>query len=219
MIGRMVVQPLQSGRQHRRVLRLLANPPLDRRQRLPPRQRVRQVRRLNAQLLGLLAREIRRCPSPRHIPGEKRALTSDRIERRRIVRQRVPIDSTAVAASEHECDDADEQKAYQARPRPQAYPRTPAANHGTSRVRKRLPAALPHLRRPSLDHEVDSACPVLPALITQLTPPLRRQMPPQVVDGQGNANRSQATKQKSGKNGHRSIMPVQDLTGGLTAPR
>jgi len=106
----MIVQPLQSGRKDRRALRLLANPPLDRRQRLPPRQRVRQVRRLNAQLLGLLTREIRRCPPPRHIPGEKRTLTSNRIERRRIVRQRVPVDGTAVAASDHERNDADAKK-------------------------------------------------------------------------------------------------------------
>ena len=104
----MVVQPLQSGRKHRRMLRLLADPPLDRRQRLPPRQGVRQVRRLDPQLLGLLTREIRRRPPPRHIPGEQRTLTSNRIERRPIIPQRMPIDRTAVAPGEHDHTHANE---------------------------------------------------------------------------------------------------------------
>ena len=66
-------------------------------------------------------------------------------------------------------------------------------------------------RRPLPDDEASSACAVLSALLEELLPPLCRQMPPHVVDGQGNTNRPQAPNEKPRKNRHRSIMPVQNV--------
>ena len=45
------------------------------------------------------------------------------------------------------------------------------------------------------------------ALVEKLLPPLCWQMPPDVVDGQGDADRPQAANEKPRKNRHRSIMP------------
>ena len=59
-------------------------------------ERVREVRRLDRELLGLLAREERVVRPRRDVVREQRALAGDRVERRSVVRQRMPIDGAAV---------------------------------------------------------------------------------------------------------------------------
>ena len=58
-------------------------------------------------------------------------------------------------------------------------------------------------RRPLPDDEASSACAVLSALLEELLPPICGQMPPQVVDHQGNAYWTQAANEKSRKERHR----------------
>jgi len=64
-------------------------------------------------------------------------------------------------------------------------------------------AAVAELRRSLLDDVVSSASGVLAALLEELLPPICGQMPPQVVDHQGNAYWTQAANEKSRKERHR----------------
>jgi hypothetical protein len=141
----MVVQPLQNSRKHRRMPRLLPHPPDNRRGRLPPRQGISKVRGLNTQLLSLLTREIRRRPSPPHIPSKQGTLTGDRIERRRVIRQRVLIDRTAIAAGDQACEYAGQKQSQQ----PNDYVGQPPAKTASARRGKRDPAIDAHDNEPN----------------------------------------------------------------------
>ena len=98
----MVLKAAQRRREFRGILRLRSHPPLDRRERGPLGKRVREVRRLNRKLLGLLARVVPRRLSLRDLVREKRTLTRNRIDRRSVVSKRVPIDRAAVATGQEE---------------------------------------------------------------------------------------------------------------------
>jgi len=99
-VGRVVVQALQRRRQRRSILRLGANSPLDRHERLPLGKRIREVGRLDAQRFGLFAREVHRRLPVRDVMCEQGAFAGHRVDARSVVRQGVPVDRAAVTTGE-----------------------------------------------------------------------------------------------------------------------
>ena len=99
-VGRMVSKAAQRRCELRGIPRLRSHPLLDRRERGPFFERVREVRRLDLELFGLLARVVAGRLSLPDFMGEKRTLTRDRVDCCSVVSKRVPVDRAAVATDQ-----------------------------------------------------------------------------------------------------------------------
>ena len=101
-IARMVVQPLEQRRERRACFAFART-----RASIPAavgrlRERIGEIRRPGSAAPRPARAQRTRRPAARDAVGDDGALTGDRVERRRVVRQRVAVDRPAVAAGENE---------------------------------------------------------------------------------------------------------------------